>query len=617
MQKPEVVLNNLSKHAKDENYKYEKLYKYLYNPEFYLRAYGKMYSKEGNMTKGSDNKTIDGFSLEVIDKIIMSLKDLSYKPNPARRVYIDKKSGGKRPLGIPSFSDKIIQQVIKELLEAIYEPNFAETSHGFRPERSCHTALITIKTKCTGMKWWIEGDIKGFFDNINHHKLINILRKKIKDEKFINLIWKFLKAGYMEDWKFNNTYSGTPQGGIISPILANIYLNELDAYVDDLSKKYNIGKSRSINKEYKKFDTKIYKLKKRLEPKWTSFTDEEKEKYVKEIKGYKEEMRKLSSKDPMDVNFKRLQYVRYADDFIIAIVGSKEDAINIKAQIKQFLDSHLDLELSDEKTKITNAKDKARFLGYDVYISHNNNTYKKMKDGRTARNLNGHVMLSMPYEAIRNYAFKAGYIYEICNKGRKNELKPIHRMSLIHNDDLEIISTYNAEIKGLYEYYKIAYDVCRLSGFCYLAKRSCLKTLSAKYKTTSAKILGNKVKGKTFTQNGEFGVYYNTIKGTKFRKFYNDGFTYAKEKIKYVVDNDSLPNVEMYICNRTSLEQRLLANICEYCGKDHGKMEVHHVKKLKDLKGKKKWEKHMIARKRKTIVLCDECHDKLHAGKLD
>ena len=617
MQKPDVVLNNLSKHAKDENYKYEKLYKYLYNPEFYLRAYGKIYSKEGNMTAGTDNETIDGFSMEKINKIIDSMKDLSYKPKPAKRVYIDKKNGGKRPLGIPSFMDKLVQEIVREMLEAIYEPNFSEMSHGYRPEKSCHTALISLKTKCTGMKWWIEGDIKGFFDNINHQTLIAILRKKIKDERFINLIWKFLKAGYMDDWKFNNTYSGTPQGGIISPILANVYLNELDKFIESLMKEFNKGKSRSINKEYKRFDTKIYKLKKRLEPKWESFSQEEKDKYLKEIKGYKSEMRKLSSKDPMDSNFKRMQYVRYADDFIVAIAGSKDEAKIIKEQIRLFLLQKLDLELSEEKTKITNTRNKARFLGFDVFINNDNNTFKKMSDGRIARNLNGHVLLSMPFETIRNHVIKSGYVKEICNKGKKNELKPIHRVSLIHNDDLEIISTYNAEIRGLYEYYKIAYDVSRLSGFNNLAKRSCLKTLASKYKTTGAKILSNKVKGKKFTLNGEFGVFYKTVKGTVFRKYYNDGFKYHKEKVKYNKNTDNLPKIEMYICNRTSLEQRLLANICEYCGKDHGSMEVHHIKKLKDLKGKKKWEKHMIARKRKTLVLCDECHDKLHAGKLD
>ena len=209
MRSPNTVLDSLTKQSTRENYKFERIYRNLYNVEFYLMAYAKIYAKEGNMTQGVDGQTIDGMSLERIERLIESLKDCSYQPKPSKRVYTPKKNGGKRPLGIPSFEDKLVQEVVRNLLEAMYEKTFSIHSHGFRPEKSCHTALMQVKDRFTGAKWFVEGDIKGFFDNIDHHKLIELLKRRINDGKFIDLIWKFLKAGFLEDWQYHKTYSGT------------------------------------------------------------------------------------------------------------------------------------------------------------------------------------------------------------------------------------------------------------------------------------------------------------------------------------------------------------------------------------------------------------------------
>lgn len=243
MRNPINILSSLSKHSSNLEYTFNRLYRNLYNRDLFLLAYQNIYAAEGNMTKGVDGNTIDGMSLKRIDRLIETLKDESYQPNPSRRVYIPKKNGKMRPLGIPSFDDKLVQEVLRLLLEAIYEKSFENTSHGFRPERSCHTALNQIQRTFTGVKWFIEGDIKSFFDNINHNKMIEILSDRIKDERFLRLIRKFLKAGYLEDWKYHNTYSGTPQGGIISPILANIYLDRLDKFMIKLKNSFNKGKS--------------------------------------------------------------------------------------------------------------------------------------------------------------------------------------------------------------------------------------------------------------------------------------------------------------------------------------------------------------------------------------
>lgn len=220
MRSPQNVLESLSSKACNSNYRYQRLYRNLYNPEFYLIAYQKIQAKQGNMTAGTDGKTVDGIGMKRINALIARLKDFSYQPAPARRTYIPKANGKKRPLGIPSFDDKLVQEVVRMILESIYEPTFLNTSHGFRPKRSCHTALQYVQKNFTGVKWFVEGDIKGCFDHVDHHALVNILRRRIQDEHFIGLIWKFLKAGYMENWVYHNTYSGTPQGSIISPILS-------------------------------------------------------------------------------------------------------------------------------------------------------------------------------------------------------------------------------------------------------------------------------------------------------------------------------------------------------------------------------------------------------------
>lgn len=310
------------------------------------------------MTKGTDNKTIDGMSIKRIDTIISKLRDESYQPQPSRRTYIPKKNGKMRPLGIPSFDDKLVQEVVRMILEAIYEGGFSKYSHGFRPNRSCHTALNQIQVTFTGVKWFLEGDIKGFFDNINHNKLIEILSERIKDERFLRLMRKFLRAGYMEDWTYHNTYSGTPQGGIVSPILANIYLDKLDSFMHTLKERFDKGKFRRISDKAYEFEKRRGVLAKKLR---NSKNEEEKSALAEQIKVIDRERLKFPHSDPFDENFKRLWYVRYADDFLVGVIGSKEDAILIKQQ-KEFISNELMLELSEEKTLITHSKKKLKLF---------------------------------------------------------------------------------------------------------------------------------------------------------------------------------------------------------------------------------------------------------------
>lgn len=606
-------MESLRSKACISDYRYERLYRNLYNPEFYLQAYQNIYATAGNMTKGTDGSTIDGMSLKRIDKLIASLKNYSYQPNPARRTYIPKNSDPtkKRPLGIPSFDDKLLQEVIRMILESIYEGTFSPHSHGFRPKRSCHTALLEVKTRFTGVKWFVEGDIRGCFDNIDHHVLVSLLRRRIKDEHFLGLIWKFLKAGYMENWIYHNTLSGTPQGSGASPILANIYLNELDQFMEQYAGRFNSGKKRVRSCEYNHYRGHLDYLRGRKysKKKWEALTDEQKKQAQREIRETRAKMMSVDSSNQMDESYRRVVYTRYADDFLIGVIGSKRDAETIKTEVGAFLKDSLKLDLSAEKTLVTNAKDKARFLSFDIY-SNRSKDIKKDKNGMTRRVYNERIKLYVPKEKWVNKLISYGAlkIHFDARNGNREVWEPFHRTHLFHNDDLEILQQYNAEIRGLYNYYKIADNVSVLSNFGYIMKYSMFKTFAAKYKTRVGAIKDKYRMGK------DYGVKYETKSGSKVMLLYNEGFRRIDEADAGNVDVE--PKVYAN-SSPNSLIARLKAKKCEWCGAENVDMDIHHVRKLKDLKGRKKWEKTMIARRRKTMALCEHCHVQLHAGNLD
>ncbi len=594
MEKSERVLKALSDHSQSSDYKYERLYRYLFSEEMFAVAYQRIYAKQGNMTPGTDGKTIDEMSLERIERLIVSLKDESYQPHPARRVYIPKKNGKKRPLGIPSFEDKLVQEVVRLLLEAIYEGHFEGTSHGFRPHRSCHTALGMIQKSFAGAKWFIEGDIKGFFDNIDHNVLISILRERISDERFLRLIRKFFNAGYVEDWKYNKTYSGTPQGGIISPILANIYLDKFDKYIKEYAAKFRKGDRRSINPEYWRLNNKKNWLKKKLQ----KTSDEQiRKSYLYEIAQLSKQMLSTPHKDAMDADFRRLQYVRYADDFLISVIGSKSECETIKADITQFMREQLKLELSDEKTLITHAQDKAKFLGYEIFIR-KSDAVKRNKDGVLKRDFNGAVVLTLNSAVIQKKLTEYNAL-EVRNIDGKDIWwsKPRRYMTPMKPED--ILAQYNAETRGLYNYYSLAANVSKeCASFAFIMKMSMFKTLGWKLNTSARKVR------QKYQKDKDFVIPYNDAKGKqKYRVFYNEGF--KKRNAQFDVDYDKLPQT-MYV-PYPSLVERLKDGRCELCGKE-GKVVMHHVRTLTKLKGNNEWEKLMLKRHRKTLVVCEDCN---------
>lgn len=599
MRNPENVLNSLREKAQTQQYRYERLYRNLYNHEFYLLAYQNIAKSQGSMTPGADGITLDGMSMARIERIIAMLKDHSYQPNPSRRTYIAKKnSTKKRPLGIMSTDDKLIQEVVRMILEAIYEPTFSENSHGFRPNRSCHTALDEISTTFSGAKWIIEGDIKACFDSFDHHVLIDILRRRIQDEYFISLVWKFLKAGYMEQWEYHATYSGTPQGSGISPVLANIYLNELDVYMAEFKAKFDIGdvRKRTKHENHEKIRWAFRIAKKRLETEHT-------EQNVKTFKAAQQAQLSAPVFPAIDPNFKRLQYNRYADDFLIGVIGSKEDAERIKAEVKVFLQEKLKLTMSVEKTKITHSSEMVRYLGYDVTVSRSQDV-KRSKKG-LQRFWSGKVQLYVPHEkwVAKLHEYNAFKI--VMDENGKEIWKPMHRGYLMHKDEVEIISKYNSEIRGLYNYYRLAINASVLGKFYGIMRTSCYKTFAAKFNTSIKKIRDK------YTVDDVFGVEYMTKAGLKRCEFYHDGFKRNKNVAPPFAD--VMPKYRHYV-RETSLAGRLRSGTCELCNEPAGKIFMHHVKRLKDLTGTTPSELLMKQKRRKTLALCGKCYENVLKG---
>ena len=602
MRSPENVLNSLQEHSAQPDYVYDRIYRNLYNQELFLQAYQNIYASQGNMTAGTDGQTIDAMSLERINRLTETLKDESYQPKPSRRTYIPKKNGKTRPLGIPSIDDKLVQEVIRMMLESMYENSFEDNSHGFRPNKSCHTALRMIQNRFVRCKWFVEGDIKGFFDNIDHNVMINILRKRIRDERFLRLIRKFLNAGYMEDNQLHQSYSGTPQGGIISPILANIYLDQFDKYMAELKKRFDRGEKRAVNKEYRKLSDKRVRLRRKLE---NTQSEEERQTLLKSIWELDKIHKSIPCKNPMDADFRRLQYVRYADDFIIGIIGTKEDARTIKQEISAYIASQLKLELSDEKTLVTKATDRAKFLGFEIRVTPQSNLTKKTKSGTKARNFSGHVMLEVPTSVIQKKLLELGAMkIEVHN--RTESWKPIHRGNLVRRTDLSILDQYNGEVRGFCNYYSIANNRSKLHKFRYIMEYSFYKTLACKYRTSKRKIIAKYRIGK------DIGVKYQDNQGKeKVRLFWRG--TLARNPYPMGSETDVIHKPKG-ILKKPSLGMRLKANRCEWCGEETSALVVHQVKTLKELDENKPWAVFMKKINRKTMVVCESCHLMIHSA---
>lgn len=585
MQSAETVLGVLRERGR-RGLPCEELYRQLFNPQLYLLVYGRIYSNDGAMTPGVTGETADGMSLARIDAIIGALRTESYRWSPARRTYIAKKNSSKmRPLGLPSWADKLVAGVVRLLLEAYYEPSFSSASHGFRPGRGCHTALREIAEVWQGTAWFIEGDIADCFGSLDHEVMLTVLGEKVRDNRFLRLIRNMLGAGYLEDWVYHATLSGAPQGGVASPVLSNIYLDRLDAYVERvLIPEYTRGSRRKASPEYHRT---YYAMRQALRRGDTAG-----------FKDWRKRLRTLPSADPLDPGYRRLRYLRYADDVLFGFAGPKAEAEQIKARLTRFLREDLKLELSSDKTLITHARTgAARFLGYEITVQHSNT-----KITNRQRSVNGVIRLRVPTSAIE--AKCSRYLA----RG-----KPAHRADLMGCPDREIIRRYGAEYRGIVQYYLLAADVFRLNRLHWVMETSMLKTLAGKHRSTVS-TMARRYKAKIDTPFGPRTCMQVSTErpGRKPLVARFGGIPLRRQKSARIVDISTSPPET----RRKELIDRLLAGRCELCA-SREQIAVHHVARLADLSDRPQpsaWAAAMLHKRRKTLVVCRECHRSIHDG---
>jgi group II intron reverse transcriptase/maturase len=563
----------------------DELYRQMFNKSLYLLAYGNIYSNQGAMTPGASDETADGMSEAKIDQVIALMRAERYRFAPVRRVLIPKKNGRLRPLGLPSWSDKLAGEVVRLLLEAYYEPQFAGRSHGFRKGRGCHTALREIQQTWTGTVWFIEGDVSDCFGSFSHEILLGILAEEIRDNRFLRLIRNMLKAGYLEDWQYHDTLSGVPQGGVVSPVLSNIYLHKLDEFVEkELIPRYTRGDRREKNPEYHRVNGRRQYARKRGN----------REQARKALR----QMRALPYGDPMDPGYRRLFYCRYADDHLLGFIGPKAEAEQIKAELATFLRETLALELNASKTLITHARTSAaRFLGYQITVQHSSTRLTK---GR--RTVNGKVALRVPKDVIT--AKCAPY---------RHQGKPWHRPRLQNLDDYDIVRIYAAEYRGIVNYYLLAHNVSDLATLRWNAETSMLKTLAAKHKSTVT-AMAVRHKAKVITGDGPRTCFEARLQRTGKKDLIArfGGIVLKRDKRAVITDPAPVPVHPP----RKELIDRLRKRRCELC--DHGAtVTVHHVAKLARLgkpgPGQPAWAAVMAGKRRKTLIVCRPCHDYIHA----
>jgi group II intron reverse transcriptase/maturase len=562
------------------------LYRQLFNPQLYLLAYGRIYANHGAMTPGATQETVDGMSLAKIGRIIDAMRHERFRFRPVRRVYIPKKDGRRRPLGLPTWSDKLVGEVVRLLLEAYYEPTFSDRSHGFRPGRGCHTALREVANTWVGTTWFIEGDISDCFGSLDHGVMLARLAEKIHDNRFLRLIRNMLQAGYLEDWIYNATLSGAPQGGVASPILSNIYLHRLDTFVETvLIPQYTRGEARSPNPEYREVKEAARQARLRGDH--------------ARARELRRRMRSLPSKDPNDPGYRRLRYCRYADDHILGFAGPKAEAEEIKQKMAQFLRDDLKLELSQDKTLITHARTgAARFLGYDITVQHNDH---RITGGR--RSANANIALRVPRTVVQAK----------CSRYMRRG-KPAHRTPLINATDYDIVATYGAEYRGIVQYYLLAVNIRVFNRLRWVMLTSLLKTLAMKHRSTVTK-MAKKHQAKTVTPSGPRACFEAVVprEGRKPLVARFGGIPLKRHKA--AVLHDRIPGRDSH--PQRELVTRLLNGRCELC--EHaGEVQAHHVRRLADLSPSSltqpAWMQIMAKRRRKTLVVCAACHDRIHTG---
>lgn len=591
-----VAISKLSQ--KDRKWIHKDIFRVLYKEEIWIAAYEKIKSNKGALTPGSEPITLDGMSLERLKQLREKVCSEQYTFKTVKLTYIPRPDGRKRPLGLPTANDKIVQEVIRLILEAIYEPVFSELSFGFRAGRGCHDALDHVENTFRWVDNVIEGDIEQAYPTIDHHILIYNLEKRINDPRFIRLIWKLLRCGVLSEERKIWLKKGVPQGSVVSPILANIYYHELDEFIKTI--KINTETPETDRKKlksatYKSLEYQIGKIRKEmLLHEQHSPTRQELTKKIKALRKRRLETPSLKSK------IIRIEYVRYADDWMIGIAGDRNLAIDIKEKVDYFMKITLGQKLNPTKTKVTDLrKGNVNFLGYEIFLPRNRPISRyKGKGVRTIRRGNPALRFDLPVAKVTQRYVEKGYL-----KSLKNGIRPISRASYTVLEDHVIVSHYRSLWLGILNYYSGCTHRGRLQYIHYLLHMSCAMTLGHRHRMSCSKIF--RKHGKSLTvkiphkdKDKTVSFPYKTTWGIAERKWF------LGKKVS--ITRDRYAN----LISRSSLGLP-----CAICDSNVGPIEMHHVKHVRKQGYRYEgFHQQMSLLNRKQIPLCKGCHHRVHAG---
>ncbi len=581
----------------DANKRFSRLYRLLRQSGLLAIARERIAGNKGAQTPGVDGERMKEVDNEKITQLSEELRQGGYQPQPVRRVYIPKRNGKLRPLGIPASRDKIVQAGIALILEALYEPLFRKCSHGFRPQRSTITALRQVWSAYkAGAKWIIEGDITDCFGTIPHGVILNCLRKRIKDERFIDVIRKLLQAGVMEAGNFSPSYSGTPQGGIASPLLANIVLHELDVWLEEQMKvnpptQTAAGRNARSNPEYMRLHYRMTAIQRYLDGKRPLPKKATPEGLRRELR----EKLRLRNLQPRCLPRKVTYYCRYADDFLVVLChASKTEATQMKTAITEWMKTNLGLTLNQDKTHITHWQEKLRFLGYEL-------------EGRANRNGTGWLHLGIPKDAVRNVVAKV-------QQATRYSQAP----------EYDVFRNANAIARGWMNYYRYAHNTNVTGGkLSMVIYWQTVHYLGKRHRRSIAKVMKDHYARDPKT--GCRALYVNTP--AKLQTPQNRYFLWHKTPARlglaanssYQVQ-DEQPYIDRGWAKGRSQHQKLDTKAkaelrCEHCGIKGVMLFVHHPNRLAKAKRVAKGMGHVAQSglEQKTILLCRTCHTAYHA----
>ena len=603
-----------------QGYNKNNLFTLLSDPCYLLYCYSLL---KQNVAHGSDSIPISNVTLSAILSLSRRVNSGTYQPSPVRRVYIRKSNGRMRPLGIASALDKILQKGILIILERIFEPTFQNVSYGFRPKRSCHSALHSIYYRWPGTKWFIEADFIECFDRISHDKLLFAINKKVDCYKLSLLINQLLTVGYINFANLANSelknLEGTPQGSLLSPLFCNILLNDLDIFILDLCKTTFVERVKANSDEWNAG-------RRYLNTPWEKVWKDIKILTGSRVSGQKisKALAKIRSQDTAaqkvrklkeDTNFKRLTYVRYADDFLLGYIGSKSEAVKLLIHISHFADLYLGMKLHTEKSGVKHHEKGVIFLGYKIWKKYGLNVKFGIDSVGASRRIEGsRLNFSIPLEPLftryaeRGFFMKAKWGSPDRMVGRRQD------KWLFLPSDQDVIHRYNAVIRGIKNYYSGSTQQSVLSRFYFALRKSAALTLAHRHKKKSTWWAFKKY-GKDLTieyknkKGSEVNVKIEIPSASKVKWNLNSGTNSNTTDVLPVIQGVPVPKSLNIVCSASELP-------CAVPGCPNQAEHWHHVKHQKKIKGKDH-QKHVLALTAKQIPVCKPHHHLIHSGKYD